>query len=158
MRKQYIKRPVVLTWAVLALSLAPNPARAQAREVKLTRQASQKITVQGPSVRVVVRGRLSRRELRRLIRNARTAQDHPLLAEYYRSQAHRLRAESKRYEQLARAFGDAIPLIAPNHYNVSRTARHCHVIAKGCFAQAQGFDLLAAAEDQAAQRLDRRSH
>ena len=152
MMKQWIKRVAVLGCAVSVLSAAPSRASAQTHDVQLSHQHSQDLSEEGAAIQTLVTLKLHKRELRKLVTNTRTAHDHPDLAEYYRSEAKRLRAEADRYQEFARASGDTIPLDAPNHFNIGRTARFDHIVATDYLRRAQNANVLAALHRQAAQR------
>jgi len=151
MRKQWIARSAVLGCALLALSIAHSRIRAQDQGAQFDHQQTKIVTLEGPAIHILVTEPLSRRELRKLVTDPRTARDHPDLAEYYRSKADRLQAEAEEDQQIARAFGDTKPLDAPDHFNIGRNARHYHVIAKQSVRQARNANLLADLYAQAAQ-------
>ncbi|MEJ2008226.1 MAG: cbb3-type cytochrome c oxidase subunit II [Acidobacteriota bacterium] len=151
MRKQWIERLAVLGCALLALSIVHSITRAQDQGAPFDHQQTSILTLEGPAIHVLVTEPLSRRELRKLVTDPRTARDHPDLAEYYRSKADRLKAEAEEDQQTARALGDPKPLDAPDHFNIGRNARHYHVIAKRSLKQARDASLLADLYAQAAQ-------
>ncbi|MCL5005319.1 MAG: hypothetical protein M1404_02195 [Acidobacteria bacterium] len=151
MMKHWISGLAVLGCALLALSIAQSRTRAQDQGVKFEDKQAGILTL-GPAIRVLVTEPLSRRELRKLVTDSRTARDHPDLAEYYRIEADRLQADAERDGRLARAFGDTVPLSGDSHFSVGRDTFYYHVRAKGCLRQAQADRLLAALNRQAAER------
>jgi cytochrome c553 len=151
MRKQWIGGCAVLGCALLALSFAHSNIRAQGRSAPSDHQQTGILTLEGPAIHILVTAPLSRRELRKLVTDSRTAQNHPNLAEYYRSKADRLEVEAAKDQQIAQTFGDPKPLNAPDHFNIGRNARHYHVMAKRCLGRAQDGRLLAALYAQATQ-------
>lgn len=136
---------------LLGLSLTPGKMRAQAQRQQLDQQHTNDVSLEGPAIYMLVTDQLPRRDLRKLVTNARTALDHPDLAEYYRRESKRLQTESKEYEQFAHAAGDTTPLSEPNHYGVTRTARFDYLVAKDALRKAHNESLLAALNAQAAQ-------
>jgi mono/diheme cytochrome c family protein len=151
MMKQWIGRSAVLGCALLALSIAQSKTEAQGHGAQFNHQQTNILTIEGPAIHILVTERLPRAELRRLVTDSHTAQDHPDLVEHYRSKADGLQAEAEQYQRIARAFGDPKPLNAPNHFNIGRNARHYHVMAKQCLRRAQDNNLLAALYAQATQ-------
>ena len=146
MKKQWIARSAIFICALLALSLAQSRTKAQDQG-----RQSGLLTLEGPAIHVLVTEPLSRRELRKLVTNSRTAREHPDLAAYYRSKADHLQAAAEECQRIARNFGDPKPLNAPDHFNIGRNARHYHVIARRNLRQARDADLLAALYAQAAE-------
>jgi hypothetical protein len=151
MMKQWIERLAILVCALLVLSFAHNKIKAQDHSAQFNHQEKNIVTLEGPAIHILVTARLSRRELRKLATESRTAHAHPDLAQYYRGRADRLQAEAEKDQQIARDFGDTKPLNAPNHFNIGRNARHYHVIARRNLRQAQNANLQAALYTQAAQ-------
>lgn len=151
MKKQWIQRSVLFLCALLAFSVARSRTHAQAQAGQTNPQQAGVLTFEGPAIHILVTEPLSRRELRKLVTDSRTAREHPNLAQYYRSKAERLEAEAEECQQIARNFGDPKPLNAPNHFNIGRNARHYHVIARRSLRQARDAGLLAALYAQAAQ-------
>ena len=151
MTRPWIERSAILGCALLALSVALSRTKAQDHGAQFNHQPTNILTLEGPAIHILVTERLPRGELRRLVTDFRTAQDHPDLVEHYRGKADRLQAEAEKNQRIARAFGDPKPLNAPNHFNIGRNARHYHVIAKESLRQAQNASLLAALYAQAAQ-------
>jgi len=149
MRKQWIERVAILGCTTLALSFASVKPEAQTHEVQVSQQHPPALTLEGPAIQTLTILPLHKRELRKLVTNSRTAQKHPDLAVYYRSEAHRLQAESEKYERLARAAGDAHPVEAPNHFGIDRTARFYYLVAKDSLRRAENDKLLAALHGQA---------
>jgi cytochrome c553 len=151
MVKRWIGLFAVLGCTMLALVMAHSKIRAQDRGTQSEHVQPATVTLEGPAIHILVTARMPRGELRNLVTDPRTARDHPNLAAYYRSEAHRLEVEAQRYEQFARTFGDTTPPNAPNHCNISRTARHCYIFARGCLRQAQVDSVLAALNRQASE-------
>ena len=151
MKKRWIKWSTLLGSALLALSTVQSNVKAQDHGVQNDHQQTRILTLEGPAIHILVTEPLSRRELRKLVTDPRTARDHPDLAGYYQSQADRLNSEAEENQQIASNFGDPKPLAAPDHFNIGRNARHYHVIARKCQRQAENASLLAALYAQAAQ-------
>lgn len=151
MQRQWIHRSALFLCALLAFSIAHSRARAQAQAAQTNPQQAGVLTLEGPAIHILVTEPLSRRELRKLVTDSRTAREYPNLAQYYRSKSERLQAEAEECQQIARNFGDTKPLHAPNHFNIGRNARHFHVIARRNLMQARNAGLLAALYAQAAQ-------
>ncbi len=151
MKKRWIKWSTVLVCALLALSIAPGNTKAQDHRSQVDHRKTNILTLEGPAIHILVTEPLSRRELRKLVTDPRTARNHPDLAGYYQSQADRLNSEAEENQQIASNFGDPKPLAAPDHFNIGRNARHYHVIARKCQRQAANASLLAALYTQAAQ-------
>ena len=151
MRKEWIGRSAVLGCALLALSIPHSRTRAQDQGAQSDHQPTNILTLEGPAIQILVAEPLPRRELRQLKTDSRTARDHPDLAEYYQSKAHRLEVQAEECQRMARASGDPKPLDAPNHFNIGRTARHYHVIARESLVQARNANFLAALYAQAEQ-------
>lgn len=148
--RKWTRACAVLGCAFLALSIAYGRNRAQDQGAQSDHQQVTILTL-GPAIRLLATEPLSRRELRKLVTDSRTARDHPDLVEYYRGKADHLRAEAQEYQQIARTFGDPKPLTAPNHFNIGRNARHYHVMAKQSLRRAQDANLLATLYAQAAE-------
>jgi len=151
MGKQWIERLAILGCALLALSIAGSRATAQEQRAQSDYQQTKIVTQEGPAIHILVAEPRSRRELRKLVTDPRTAREHPDLAGYYQGKSLRLHAEAEDCQQIARNFGDPKPLAAPDHFNVGRNARHYHVIARRFLRQSQDAGLLAALYTQAAQ-------
>lgn len=151
MNHKWIGRSAVLICALLALSFSYGRTRAQVHTAQINPQQANVLTLEGPAIHILVAEPLSRRELRKLVTDSRTARDHPDLAAYYRSKADRLQVEAEECQRIAGNFGDPKPLDAPGHFNIGRTARHFYVAARQCQAQAQNANLQAALYTQAAQ-------
>ena len=151
MKKEWIERSAIFICALLAFSFAHNKIKAQDHGAQFNHQPTNILTLEGPAIHVLVTEPLSRRELRKLVTNSRTAREHPDLAAYYRSKADHLQAEAEECQRIARNFGDPKPLNAPDHFNIGRNARHYHVIARRNLRQARDADLLAALYAQAAE-------
>lgn len=151
MAKQWIERSAVLGCALLVLSIPHSNTKAQDRGAPIDHPQTKILTLEGPAIHVLVTEHLQGWELRNLVTDARTARDHPDLAEYYQSKAQSLNVEAERDAQLARAFGDRTPLDGDSHFSGGRDAFHYHVIAKRCHRQSQNYKLLAALYTQAAQ-------
>jgi len=96
---------------------------------------------------------LTHRQLAALLVKARSPSDHERLADYYRSEARRLQSEAKRHERFARAFGDNTAPDNPDHFNVSRTARHCYNVAKDYLKEAREASAQAAHQEQLSQQV-----
>lgn len=152
MKKDWRKRAAVFGCALLALSVIRAKATAQAQEEQSSHQQSQDLSLEGPAIHMLVTSRIPKRELHKLVTKVRTAQQHPDLADFYRSEAHRLQTESATYERFARTAGDKAPLDAPNHFGISRTARFDYLVAKDKQKRAQDDNILAALDDQAERR------
>ncbi|HUV97788.1 MAG TPA: cbb3-type cytochrome c oxidase subunit II [Acidobacteriaceae bacterium] len=150
MMKIWIERVAILGCAVVAFSSAPGMA--QSPEEPLSQQSSRTLTLEGLAIQTLVTMPLDKREVRKLVTNSRTAQEHPNLAAYYRAEAQRLEIESEKYERLARAAGDPLPVSAPNHFNIDRTARFNYIVAKESLRRAQEDKILAALHGQAQNR------
>ena len=151
MTRPWIERSAILGCALLALSVALSRTKAQEHRAPFDRPQTGILTLEGPAIHIVVTAHLPGSELRQLATDSRTAQDHPDLAQYYRSRADRLQAEAEEEQRIARAFGDPKPLNAPDHFNIGRNARHYHVLAKESLKRAQSDNLLAGLYAQAAQ-------
>lgn len=151
MKKQWIERLAVLGCVLLAVAILHSRTRAQSQAAPSAHQQAGILTLEGPAIHVLVTARLPRAELRKLVTDSRTARDHPDLAEYYRSKADRLEAEAARDEQLARAFGDTVPMNGESHFSVGRNAFHYHLQARECLSEARNARLLADLYAQAAQ-------
>jgi mono/diheme cytochrome c family protein len=152
MMKKWIERVAILGCAVLALSAAPAKAEAQTHEVQLNHQQSQTLTFEGPAIQTLTTLPRSKRELRKLVTDSRTVEEHPDLAEYYLSEANRLQTETTTYEKYARAFGDTDSLDAPDHFSIGRNARFYYLVAKDHQKRAQDANVMAALHAQAAQQ------
>lgn len=126
-----LKAPVVLVACLFSLTVA-GPVRPQSSKP------------QQP---------LTKKEVRTLIANARTAADHERLADYYRSETRRLMSEAKEHEHLARVYGDRTSLNDPNYYNIGRAARHCHNLAKDYSDTAKEAQDMAAIHEEIAKNL-----
>jgi mono/diheme cytochrome c family protein len=109
------------------------------------------LSLEGPAIHILVTEPLSRRELRKLAADSRTAHGHPDSAAYYRGKAGRLEAETENDQRIARAFGDPKPLDAPNHFIIGRNASYYRAIARESLRRAQDDKLVAAFYTQAAQ-------
>jgi cytochrome c553 len=151
MKKHWIKCLTVLGCAVLALSMAQSNARAQDGGAQTDHAQTNVLKLEGPAIHILVTEPMSRRDLRKLVTDPRTARDHPDLAGYYQNQADRLNSEAKESQQIAHNFGDPKPLTVPDHFNIGRNARHYHVIARRYQSQAENASLLAALYTQATQ-------
>ena len=142
----------VLAGVALLFVLTSGKTTTQAQARQSGHQPSEEAAGEGPAVQMLVTQPISRRDLRKLVTSSRTLHDHPNLAEYYRQEARRLQAESKKYERFARAAGDTTPLSEPNHYAVSRTARFDYIVAKDQLKKAQDASRLADLNAQAAEK------
>ena len=152
MMKLWIERVAIFGCTLLTLSLTPGKMRAQDQRQQFNHQQTNNLSLEGPAIHTLVTDQLPRRDLRKLVTNARTAHDHPDLAEYYRRESKRLLAESNKYEGFARAAGDTTPLSEPNHYGVSRTARFDYIVAKDQLRKGQEAKLLAALNAEAKEK------
>lgn len=149
--RQWIKGSAALGCALLALSIPHIKARAQDQDGQTAHRQTNVLNLEGPAIHILVTAHLPRWEVRDLVTSSRTAQDHPDLAEYYRGKAQGLKVAADRYERLARAFGDDIPVSVDSHFSGGRDAFYYHVRAQQCLSQAQADSLLAALYGQAAQ-------
>lgn len=151
MRKQWIEHSALFVCVVLVFSVAHSMSRAQSQAAQTHHPQAGVLTLEGPAIHILVTEPLSRRELRKLVTDSRTAREHPNLAQYYRSKSEHLQAEAEECQRIARDMGDPKPLDAPNHFNIGRNARHYHVIARRNHRQARNASLLAELYTQAAQ-------
>jgi hypothetical protein len=110
----------MLGCALLALSIGQSRTKAQEPSAQSDHQQTKVLTLEGPAIHILVTEPLSRRDLRKLVTDPRTARDHPDLAEYYQGKARRLQAQAKDCQQIAGNFGDTKPLDAPDHFNIGR--------------------------------------
>lgn len=147
MRRGPIQCAIVLTCALLALSIAGGATDARSRGARLAPPQAQ---ILGSGIQMLLAERLPRRELRKLFTDSRTLRDHPDLAAYYRNKADRLKLESAEYVRYMQAAGDAKPLDQPGHY-AGRNARFDYLVAKNKLTQAREAEILAALNAQAAQ-------
>lgn len=96
--------------------------------------------------------RLTKTEVKALIANAQTPDDHLQLARYYRSEAARLEAEAKDHDELAAAYRQSSTSHAAAMKNpmASNTAAHCEYFAKSMREAAKADRDLAAEHEQMA--------
>ncbi len=72
--------------------------------------------------------RMSKKELKWLIQNAKTTADHQKLAAYYRSQAEHLMKESRKHQELAEAYANRT-IFEPKTGDPGGLLAHCREFA-----------------------------
>lgn len=74
-------------------------------------------------------GLLSKQQLKTLIANARTAQDHECLARHFNVKADQLEAEAKEHQELANQYKANPSMHETKHPMSGQTAGHCQTFA-----------------------------
>lgn len=108
MRTALGRRPIVLIFLVLSAALVAVQSNAAPQER--------------------VQHKLTKKELTSLVKNARTASDHRLLAAYYRQEAERLMKRSKEHEELAGAYANRT-VFEPKTGLLGGLVHHCREVA-----------------------------
>lgn len=95
-------------------------------------------------------GVLPAREVKALLANAKTPEDHMKLAHHFSAKAIEHEAEAKEHEALAAEYKDNPNLHAAKHPMAAKTAEHCKYFAEHCRKAAQELRAMAAAHEQMA--------
>ena len=97
---------------------------------------------------------LSKKELKALLKNARTPAEHRRVAEYYRHEAERLTAESKSHEEMGRTYANRpLPFEAKHPYGTLGLS-HCRYWAKLDAEQADKAQRKAALHEEMAKKAE----
>jgi hypothetical protein len=115
------------------------------------------IAVSAPLTAARPEGLLSKKELKLLMANAKTPEDHQKLARHFAVNADRLETESREHERLA---GEYRRTRASNPFEMKfpmspRTAAHCEYFAKQTHKAAQEARRLVARQEEMARQADR---
>lgn len=87
---------------------------------------------------------MTKQEVKELIKNAKTPEDHMKLARYYRQEAEKLREEAKDHQEMGAEY---IHRISPKFPTMSE---HCKDVSNYVMKAAQKADELAAGHEQMA--------
>ena len=150
--KRFLECIAVLSCAVVALSVSPGKAGAQARGTESGQQQTSISILEGPAIQALMRDQFPLQDLRKLITSSRTIHDHPDLPAYYRSKASQTEIRADSYQRFARAFGDRTLRSGDSHFSGGRTAFYFHTAADASLTQARNDRLLAALNEQARQK------
>ena len=130
MRTVLERRPIVLIFLALSVALVA---------------AQSNVAPQEPV------HKLAKKELRSLLKNARTASDHHQLAASYRQEVERLMKRSNEHEQLAEAYANRT-IFEPKTSFPGGLLRHCREFATDLAKAAKDAQLLAEAHQALAQK------
>ncbi len=100
---------------------------------------------------------LSKNELKGLLKNARTPAEHRTIAEYYRQNAERLTASSKKHAELAEVYAKnpPFPAMEAKHGDAfGQGASHCRKWAQLDAEQADKAEKLAALHEDMAKKAE----
>jgi hypothetical protein len=104
----------------------------------------------GQAPAVEQKGVLSRKDVKALIANAKTPEDHMKLARHFTAKAAQHEAEAKEHEELAVEYKRNPHLATSKHPMASNTAEHCQYFAEHCRKAAQELHAVAAAHEEMA--------
>lgn len=96
------------------------------------------------------KGVLSPKEVKALLANAKTPEDHMKLARHFAAKAAQHEAEAKEHEELTAEYKQNPQLAASKHQMAPNTAEHCQVFAEHCRKAAQELHAMAAAHEEMA--------
>ena len=107
-----------------------------------------------PQLHAAAPKHLSKTEVKALIANAKTPEDHSQLARHYRSEADRLEVEAKDHDELAAAYRESSSSQAAAMKNpmAGNTVAHCEYFAKSDREAAKAARELAAEHEQMAKQ------
>jgi len=94
--------------------------------------------------------RLTKKEVKALVANAKTPEDHMKLARHFKQEADRLEAEAKEHDELAQEYRRSPSAMAMKMPMSGRSAEHCEYFAKSTREAAKAARELAAAHEQMA--------
>ena len=96
--------------------------------------------------------RLSKKEVKALVINAKSPEDHLRLARYYKAEADKLEVEAKEHDELAAAYRKSMTSQASAMKNpmAPNTAAHCEFFAKSVREAANAAREMAASHEQMA--------
>ncbi len=94
--------------------------------------------------------RLSKKEVKALVANAKTPDGHMKLARHFKQEAERLETEAKDHDELAQEYRKSASAMAVKHPMSGRSAEHCEYFAKSTREAAKAARELAAAHEQMA--------
>ena len=94
--------------------------------------------------------RLTKKEVKALVVNAKTPEDHMKLARHFKQEADRLEAEAKEHDELAQEYRRSPSAMAMKMPMSGRSAEHCEYFAKSTREAAKAARELAAAHEQMA--------
>ena len=112
------------------------------------------------SAAVESKSNLSKKELKVLLKNARTPAEHRGIAEYYRQEAERLTASSKEHSELAESYAKnpSFPALEAKHgFAFGQGVSHCRRWARLDAEQADKATKLAALHEAMATKAELRS-
>ncbi len=95
---------------------------------------------------------LTKKELKALIANAKTAEDHQKIAAYYRAEARRIRQDAKEHQELAETYAKTVPnpMEAKHGDMAGQGTSHCKKWAELDNQEADEADALAASHEEMA--------
>jgi hypothetical protein len=96
--------------------------------------------------------RLTKKEVKALVANAKAPDDHMKLARHFKQEAERLEADAKEHDELAQEYRKNPSPTAVKHPMSGRTAEHCEYFAKSAREAAKAARDLAAAHEQMAKQ------
>lgn len=94
--------------------------------------------------------RLTKKEVKALVANAKTPEDHMKLAKHFQQQADRLEAEAKEHDELAQEYRKNPSAMAMKMPMSGRSAEHCEYFARSAREAAKAARELAASHEQMA--------
>ena len=97
--------------------------------------------------------RLTKREVKALVANAKTPEDHMKLARHFRQEADRLEAEAKDHDELAQEYRKNPSAMAMKMPMSPRSAEHCEYFAKSAREAAKAARELADSHEQMAKEV-----
>lgn len=97
--------------------------------------------------------RLTKKEVKALVANAKTPEDHMKLARHFKQEADRLEAEAKEHDELAQEYRRSPSAMAMKMPMSGRSAEHCEYFAKSTREAAKAARELAAAHEQMAKEV-----
>lgn len=97
--------------------------------------------------------RLTKKEVKALVANAKTPEDHMKLARHFRQEADRLEAEAKDHDELAQEYRKNPSAMAMKMPMSPRSAEHCEYFAKSVREAAKAARELADSHEQMAKEV-----
>ena len=107
----------------------------------------------GQAPAVEPQGVLSAKEVKALLSNAKTPEDHMKLARHFKAKGAQHEAEAKEHEELAVEYKQNPQLGASKHPMAPNTAEHCQYFAEHCRKAAQELRAMAAAHAEMAKQV-----
>jgi hypothetical protein len=95
---------------------------------------------------------MTKQELKSLIANAKTREDHQKLASYYSGEANRFAAEAKEHEAMAEAYHRNPPMLASKH-PMAIGEDHCRYVAERLTEASAKMQDLASKHEEAAKSV-----